>query len=151
MARQHPMVKKSKGALLSKTPSLASAKSLVLMRTLTWSLILRRRSSPAGGSSANPAQGRTHLQRTQVNHLLRKNSQPMKHSMTKPNKKLGSWIQISMPGSARRLLKASQAGHHCKQLFPLNSFVLVVCWFSCSFASKGCAGFWGIVVRGFAR
>ena len=40
MARQHPMAKRGKDALKSKTPSPILAKSLVCMRTLTQSLTL---------------------------------------------------------------------------------------------------------------
>ena len=72
MARWHPMAKKGKGALLSKTPSLGSAKSLVCMRTLTQSLTLGRRSSLAHRSGTNPAPRRTCLPRTQMDYLLRK-------------------------------------------------------------------------------
>ena len=110
MARWHPMAKKGKGALLSKTPSLASATSLVHTRTLTRSPIPGRRSGPAGGNIANPAPRRTYLRMTQVNHPPRKSSLLMKHSVTRPDKRLSSWIQILMPGGAKRLPKASQAG-----------------------------------------
>ena len=110
MARQHLMVKRGKDTLKSKTPSLALAMSLVHTRTLTQSLTPGRRSSPSGRSGTNPAPRRACLPRTQVGHLSRKSSQPTKHSVTRPGKELDSWAQISMLGSARRLLKASQAG-----------------------------------------
>ena len=101
MARQHPMAKRGKDALKSKTPSPILAKSLVCMRTLTQSPTPGRRSSPFGRSGANLVPRRACLPRTRVGHLLRKSSQPMKHSMTRP---------IPMLGGARRLLKALQAG-----------------------------------------
>ena len=110
MARWHSMVKRGKDTLKSKTPSLALAKSLVCTRTLTQSLTPGRRSSPSSRSSTNPAPKRACLPRTRVGHLPRKSSQLIKHSMTRPGKELSSWTQISMLGSARRLLKASQAG-----------------------------------------
>ena len=109
-ARQHLMAKRGKDALKSKTPSLALAKSSVHMRTLTQSPTPGRRSSLSGGSGANQAPRRAHLPRNQVGHLLRKSSQLMKHSATRPSKELSSWTQISMLGGTRRLLKASQAG-----------------------------------------
>ena len=73
------MAKRGKDALKSKTPSLALAKSSVRMRTLTQSPTQGRRSSPSGGSSANPSPRRARLPRTRVGHLLRKSSQPTKH------------------------------------------------------------------------
>ena len=94
MVRWHPMVKRGKDALKSKTPSLALAKSSVHMRTLTQNPTLGRRSSPSSRSGTNPAPRRACLPRTQVGHLLRKSSQLMKHSMTRPDKELGSWTQI---------------------------------------------------------
>ena len=80
------------------------------LRTLTQSLTPERRSSLYGRSGTNPAPWRACLPRTQVGHLLRKSSQLMKHSVTRPSKELDSWTQISMLGGARRLLKALQAG-----------------------------------------
>ena len=73
------------------------------------SLIRRRRSNPPGGSGANPAPRRTHPPRSRASHLLRKISQPMRSSMTRPGNGLSSWTQTSILGGARRLQKALQA------------------------------------------
>ena len=110
MARWCLMEKRGKDALKSKTPTLTLATSSVCMRRLTQSLTPGRRSSPSSRSGTNPTPRSTRLPRTRVGHPLRKSSQPTKHSATRPSKEFGSWTQILMLGSTRRLLKASQAG-----------------------------------------
>ena len=103
------MVMRVRDALKSKTPSLVSATSSACTRRLTQSPTPRR-SNPSGGSGTIPAPRRTCPPRTQVIHNPKKSSQPMRPSMTRPSNGLGSWTQILMLGSARRLLKVLQAG-----------------------------------------
>ena len=106
-ARWHLMVKRGKNALQLKTPSPVLAKSSVHMKTPTHSLTLRRRSSPSGGSGGSPR--RTVHPRNPLSHL-RKSHPQMRHSVTRPGRRLSSWTHISMVGAVKRLLKASQAG-----------------------------------------
>ena len=109
-ARWHLMAKRGKNTLKLRTPSLALAKSLVRMRTLTQSPTPRRRSSPSGRSGGNQAPRRTALPRNPASHLLRKNCPQMRHSTMRPSKKLISWTHVLMLGAAKRLPKTLWAG-----------------------------------------
>ena len=110
MARWHQMAKKGRNALILKTPSPTLARSLVHMRTQTRSLTLKRKSSLSSESGAQKAPRRTAPLRSPANCLLSKCHQWTRHSVMRPGKKLSYWTHVSMPGIAKRLLKASWAG-----------------------------------------